>query len=213
MELTEERKSWILYTLPQISVSEDNENDEFISDGLEKLTSILENLDCILTVSPSLIDVLGIPLDTYITDLCKNYGALADNCALLPFESEDSLSQLLVAAFLDSLVGSLGKVVETYDAIFANLEKQGRSKQEKAPKKPVPKQRTREPKTRPNIPREAKEVLVQWFRDHLGNTYPNMKEKERLSVTSGLTIKKIENWFINERSRKWHLYMQSHMNP
>ena len=40
-----------------------------------------------------------------------------------------------------------------------------------------------------------------------------MKEKERLSVTSGLTIKKIENWFINERSRKWHLYMQSHMNP
>ena len=213
MDSADGRRSWILYTFPQVCVSEGNENEEFITDGLEKLTSILENLDCILNVSPSLMDVLGIPLDTFITDLCKNCGALADDCALLPFESEDSLSQLLVATFLDSLVGSLGKVVETYDAIFANLEKQGASDKEKAPKKPAPKPRAHEPKTRPNIPREAKEVLVQWFRDHLGNPYPNMKEKERLSVASGLTIKKIENWFINERSRKWHLYMQSHMNP
>ena len=36
--------------------------------------------------------------------------------------------------------------------------------------------------------------------------YPKVHEKERLSYQTGLSIKKVENWFINERSRKWHLY-------
>lgn len=61
-------------------------------------------------------------------------------------------------------------------------------------------------KQRPNIPKEGKRILSKWFEEHVSYPYPKMHEKENLSYQTGLSIKKVENWFINERSRKWHLY-------
>ena len=66
-----------------------------------------------------------------------------------------------------------------------------------------------ETKTRPNIPRKARDILEAWFKDNVDSPYPKLHDKERLCIQTGLSMKKIDNWFINERSRKWHLYKRN----
>ena len=61
-------------------------------------------------------------------------------------------------------------------------------------------------KTRPNLPAQAKDILSSWFRHHVEHPYPTQSEKVELSERTGLTLQKVDNWFINERSRKWQLY-------
>ena len=61
-------------------------------------------------------------------------------------------------------------------------------------------------KKRPNLPSQAKAILSDWFRNHVDNPYPNQIEKQELSNRTGLTLQKVDNWFINERSRKWDNY-------
>jgi hypothetical protein len=55
-----------------------------------------------------------------------------------------------------------------------------------------------------NHPREAKEILQAWFYSHLhatGRPYPSNDVKEELVVQTGLTLKQITNFYINERKR------------
>ena len=61
-------------------------------------------------------------------------------------------------------------------------------------------------KKRPNLPSQAKAILSDWFRNHVDNPYPNQIEKQELSNRTGLSLQKVDNWFINERSRKWDNY-------
>ena len=61
-------------------------------------------------------------------------------------------------------------------------------------------------KKRPNLPAYAKDILSSWFRNHVEHPYPTQAEKVELSEKTGLSLQKVDNWFINERSRKWQSY-------
>ena len=63
-------------------------------------------------------------------------------------------------------------------------------------------------KKRPNLPSYAKDILSNWFREHVDHPYPTQSEKVELSEQAGLSVQKVDNWFINERSRKWQTYKQ-----
>ena len=63
-------------------------------------------------------------------------------------------------------------------------------------------------KKRPNLPVQAKDILSSWFREHVDHPYPSQAEKSDLSEQTGLSLQKVDNWFINERSRKWQTYRQ-----
>lgn len=58
-------------------------------------------------------------------------------------------------------------------------------------------------KKRTNLSKTAKEVLQQWFEDHLHHPYPTEDEKDMLGMQGGITIEQVNNWFINTRGRKW----------
>ena len=61
-------------------------------------------------------------------------------------------------------------------------------------------------KKRPNLPSHAKSILSEWFQNHVDHPYPTQAEKQELSSKTGLSLQKVDNWFINERSRKWGSY-------
>lgn len=61
-------------------------------------------------------------------------------------------------------------------------------------------------KKRPNLPSHAKSILSEWFQNHVDHPYPTQAEKQELSSKTGLSLQKVDNWFINERSRKWGTY-------
>nr|CCA22903.1 conserved hypothetical protein [Albugo laibachii Nc14] len=58
-------------------------------------------------------------------------------------------------------------------------------------------------KKRTNLSKTAKQVLQQWFEEHLHHPYPTEEEKDMLAMQGGITIEQVNNWFINTRGRKW----------
>ena len=47
----------------------------------------------------------------------------------------------------------------------------------------------------------AKQVLSEWFRDHLVHPFPTVEDKHQLSTRSQLTRKQITDWFYHERAK------------
>mmetsp|Transcript_14254 Transcript_14254/g.34765 ORF Transcript_14254/g.34765 Transcript_14254/m.34765 type:complete len:498 (+) Transcript_14254:134-1627(+) len=58
---------------------------------------------------------------------------------------------------------------------------------------------------RRKLPRKSREILAQWFDDHIANPYPEDVDREELMNATGLTAKQIHHWFTNRRKRdtKW----------
>ena len=57
-------------------------------------------------------------------------------------------------------------------------------------------------KRRPNFPKSATERLESWLIAHSSNPYPTTEEKNNLCELLGLTMKQLNDWFINARRRK-----------
>ncbi|MED6196216.1 Oxysterol-binding protein OBPa [Stylosanthes scabra] len=53
------------------------------------------------------------------------------------------------------------------------------------------------------LPKHARIALMNWWNSHYRWPYPTEEEKLMLSEMSGLDIKQINNWFINQRKRHW----------
>ncbi|XP_057792191.1 homeobox protein knotted-1-like 1 [Salvia miltiorrhiza] len=53
------------------------------------------------------------------------------------------------------------------------------------------------------LPKDAISALFQWWNTHYRWPYPTEDDKKRLSETTGLDHKQINNWFINQRKRHW----------
>ncbi|CAL1407680.1 unnamed protein product [Linum trigynum] len=53
------------------------------------------------------------------------------------------------------------------------------------------------------LPKDATAALLEWWTHHRRWPYPTEEEKEKLSETTGLDQKQINNWFINQRKRHW----------
>ncbi|CAL5443020.1 unnamed protein product [Camellia sinensis] len=47
-------------------------------------------------------------------------------------------------------------------------------------------------------------MLKAWWQSHSKWPYPTEEDKARLVQETGLQLKQINNWFINQRKRNWH---------
>ncbi|XP_009595315.1 homeobox protein knotted-1-like 2 [Nicotiana tomentosiformis] len=53
------------------------------------------------------------------------------------------------------------------------------------------------------LPREARQILLNWWTTHYKWPYPTEGQKICLAESTGLDPKQINNWFINQRKRHW----------
>ncbi|XP_020585897.1 homeobox protein knotted-1-like 2 [Phalaenopsis equestris] len=53
------------------------------------------------------------------------------------------------------------------------------------------------------LPKEARQILFDWWTAHYKWPYPTESDKIALAETTGLDQKQINNWFINQRKRHW----------
>ncbi|XP_062214467.1 homeobox protein rough sheath 1-like isoform X2 [Phragmites australis] len=58
-------------------------------------------------------------------------------------------------------------------------------------------------KKKGKLPKEARQKLLHWWELHYKWPYPSETEKIALAETTGLDLKQINNWFINQRKRHW----------
>ncbi|KAL8498736.1 hypothetical protein ACS0TY_021894 [Phlomoides rotata] len=54
------------------------------------------------------------------------------------------------------------------------------------------------------LPGDTTSVLKAWWQSHAKWPYPTEDDKARLVQETGLQLKQINNWFINQRKRNWH---------
>ncbi|GMH11909.1 hypothetical protein Nepgr_013750 [Nepenthes gracilis] len=54
------------------------------------------------------------------------------------------------------------------------------------------------------LPGDTTSVLKAWWQSHSKWPYPTEEDKTRLVQETGLELKQINNWFINQRKRNWH---------
>ncbi|XP_044471550.1 homeobox protein knotted-1-like 3 isoform X2 [Mangifera indica] len=54
------------------------------------------------------------------------------------------------------------------------------------------------------LPGDTTSVLKSWWQTHSKWPYPTEEDKARLVQETGLQLKQINNWFINQRKRNWH---------
>ncbi|KAE8688328.1 Homeobox protein knotted-1-like 2 [Hibiscus syriacus] len=58
-------------------------------------------------------------------------------------------------------------------------------------------------KKKGKLPREARQMLLEWWNVHYKWPYPTEADKITLAESTGLDQKQINNWFINQRKRHW----------
>ncbi|PWA62196.1 TALE protein [Artemisia annua] len=54
------------------------------------------------------------------------------------------------------------------------------------------------------LPGDTTSVLKDWWQQHAKWPYPTEDDKAKLVEETGLQLKQINNWFINQRKRNWH---------
>ncbi|VAI93065.1 unnamed protein product [Triticum turgidum subsp. durum] len=54
------------------------------------------------------------------------------------------------------------------------------------------------------LPGDTASTLKAWWQAHAKWPYPTEEDKARLVQETGLQLKQINNWFINQRKRNWH---------
>uniref|UniRef100_A0A1D1XVC7 Homeobox protein knotted-1-like 2 n=1 Tax=Anthurium amnicola TaxID=1678845 RepID=A0A1D1XVC7_9ARAE len=58
-------------------------------------------------------------------------------------------------------------------------------------------------KKKGKLPKEARQILLDWWTVHYNWPYPTEADKIALVESTGLNQKQINNWFINQRKRHW----------
>ncbi|KAJ1293804.1 hypothetical protein BS78_01G096800 [Paspalum vaginatum] len=65
------------------------------------------------------------------------------------------------------------------------------------------KQELSKKKKKGKLPKEARQQLLSWWDLHYKWPYPSETQKGALAESTGLDMKQINNWFINQRKRHW----------
>jgi hypothetical protein len=58
-------------------------------------------------------------------------------------------------------------------------------------------------KSNEKFPREAQQVLRDWFYEHFDHPYPTKAEKQELCANSKISMHQLNQWFTNARLRLW----------
>lgn len=188
-----------------VVIQSDIDNDGLmLSNWLEDLDERLNNIQMIKECNPIFGEKLQFAMDRLCNEVLQHcFDFLENSSAIGLFKSDEDAVRYTDSFFIDSIVGTY---IRFFDLFEKQFEKWEFDTKHILPKLDDAKGAPKARKLRPNIPKEARDILSAWFRENATNPYPKLQEKERLSIQTGLSLKKVENWFINERSRKWHLY-------
>ncbi|XP_076916477.1 homeobox protein knotted-1-like 6 [Bidens hawaiensis] len=134
-------------------------------------------------------------MQTQLTNLCKGGGGGGGSVTYHTDESvEEDLSsreleesEVLKSswatnedrALKDKLLRKYSKYISSLKYEFSNKKKKGK------------------------LPKEARQVLLDWWSIHYRWPYPTEADKIALAESAGLDQKQINNWFINQRKRHW----------
>ena len=55
------------------------------------------------------------------------------------------------------------------------------------------------------LPQETVDYLKAWMMspEHISHPYPNEQEKAEIMAETGIELKQLTNWFVNNRKRYW----------
>ena len=199
--------NWYNYLFPVVLQSDTENDGAILSEWLEDFEERLDHISLLSKCSEAFGKKLQFAVDKLCDDAlrcCFDFYSNSESLKL--FKSEQDAVRYLDSFFLDTVVGTYIRFYDDFIKHFRQWEFDSQLPNPNGMCAISMKQTSKVRKQRPNIPKEAREILSAWFKEHVTNPYPKLQEKERLSIQTGLSLKKVENWFINERSRKWHLY-------
>ena len=186
-------------------LSDDDSEQQLLPQWLGEYDNHYFEIMKVCSSDPKFGEVFQRALNTLCQDVlrkCFDFYYESDNMRL--FVSDTDTIYLMDMLYLDAIVGTMDKFLEAFFEYYNTWKDHPKVIVQRHVK--VNPAKKVESKSRPNIPREARNILEAWFRANVDNPYPKARDKEHLCTQTGLTIKKVDNWFINERSRKWHLY-------
>lgn len=197
--------NWHNFFFPVVLRSDANNDGILLLKWLEDYDERMNEIHLLNECNSDLGQQLQFAMDKLSTDVLQRcFDFLEKSSKLGLFKTDKDAIRFMDAFYLDALVGTFIRYYDSFMTYFMKWEYDEDHSGPSVDKQQEPQKKPR--KQRPNIPKEARDILSAWFQENVTNPYPKMQEKERLSMETGLSLKKIENWFINERSRKWHLY-------
>jgi len=65
------------------------------------------------------------------------------------------------------------------------------------------------------LPQDVADYLKAWMMspDHISHPYPTEQEKEVIMADTGIGLKQLTNWFVNNRRRYWKPHMKANAEP
>ena len=199
------KTGWNEFLFPVTLDSEVDADGQLLSEWIEDLDERIHKITIIAESYPSINSVLQVELqklkDT-IFECCIDFIIGSEDLHL--FGTEKDVVRYLDHFYLDVLDGTC---LHFYDDFYLYLQQwEDDVQSEKNRVQEEEEEHKKEKRQRPNISKEARTILSEWFKQNVTKPYPKQQEKEQLSLQTGLSLKTVDNWFINERSRKWHLY-------
>lgn len=137
-------------------------------------------------------------IESQLTQLCKGTITISssdfNNPASDHEASEDEMSCVKVEGSVEGGHGTICSgnkelkemLLRKYGGYLSSLRKEFLKKRKKG-----------------KLPKDARKTLMEWWNVHYRWPYPMEEEKLQLSEMTGLDIKQINNWFINQRKRHW----------
>ncbi|XP_073123431.1 homeobox protein knotted-1-like 1 isoform X2 [Henckelia pumila] len=183
-------------------IGADPELDEFMKSYCEVLHKYKEELSKPFDEATSFLT----SIESQLNDLCKETlpSSVTANSSLTPlnYHSADhvggrsdedvSCGEIQASESLESCFNQQGDeelkqmLMRKYSGYLSSLRKEFLKKRKKG-----------------KLPKNARTALLHWWSTHYRWPYPTEEEKNRLSETTGLDQKQINNWFINQRKRHW----------
>ncbi|GFP88014.1 homeobox protein knotted-1-like 6 [Phtheirospermum japonicum] len=118
-------------------------------------------------------------IQTQFLNLCNDDATLSSDEELSRGEIEIQDTKREDRQLKDNLLRRYGKHISSLKLEFSKKKKKGK------------------------LPKESRQVMLEWWNLHRKWPYPTEADKVALAETTGLDQKQINNWFINQRKRHW----------
>lgn len=167
-------------------LGDDPELDEFMETYCELLDKYRSDLARPFDEATTFLN----NMQTQLTNLCKGTNINYNTDESVERSEEDLISRGETEvqksswtsedrALKEKLLRKYSKYISSLKHEFSNKKKKGK------------------------LPKEARQVLLDWWNIHYRWPYPTEADKISLAESTGLDQKQINNWFINQRKRHW----------
>ncbi|XP_027100190.2 homeobox protein knotted-1-like 6 [Coffea eugenioides] len=155
----------------------DPELDEFMETYYDILVKYKSDLSRPFNEATTFLNKIEMQLG----NLCKDDGAVSSDDELSGVETDvqDSQTKAEDRELKETLLRKYGNHISSLKLEFSKKKKKGK------------------------LPKEARQILLEWWNVHYKWPYPTEADKISLAESTGLDQKQINNWFINQRKRHW----------